>query len=304
MNQVNLAGVTLICIDTVNPDLALRAMQRSQSQCQFDRSILFTDKPIQVDGIEIVQVSNINSIESYSQFVVQGLAPYISTSHLLLVQWDGFIIHPEAWREEFLEYDYIGAPWPNHPEPYNVGNGGFSLRSRKLLDALSQVTFSEFHPEDEHICRTHRSELEKLGIKFAPTTMAEQFSYEFTQPTSSTFGFHGLSNFPDFMSEPELLAYLENLPTGIIFNNYFLEFCRKLIAPGMCSTNCYNALEMLASMEINHASSEKLQSLQSKQLLSGLCKLGLKKVARELGKRRFKAVPSMQNFRLLIKPYL
>lgn len=304
MNQVNLSGVTLVCIDTVNPDIALRAMQRSRSQCQFDRSILFTDKPIQVDGIETVQVSNINSIESYSQFVVQGLAPYISTSHLLLVQWDGFIIHPEAWRKEFLEYDYIGAPWPDHPEPYNVGNGGFSLRSRKLLDALNQLTFSEFHPEDEHICRTHRSELEKLGIKFAPNTIAEQFSYEFTQPKFSTFGFHGLNNFPDFMSKPELLACLANLPSNIIFNNYFLEFCRKLVAPRVSGADCYNAIEKLISIQINLASPEKLQSLQSKQLLSGLCKLNLKKVARELGRRRFKAARSMQNFRLLIKAYL
>lgn len=304
MNQVNLSGVTLVCIDTVNPDLALRAMQRSQSECQFDRSILFTDKPIQVDGIETVQVSNINTIESYSQFVVQGLAPYICTSHLLLVQWDGFIIHPEAWCEEFLEYDYIGAPWPDHPEPYNVGNGGFSLRSRKLLDALSQVAFSEFHPEDEQICRTHRVRLEELGVRFAPSEVASRFSYEFSQPKVSTFGFHSLSNFPDFMSEPELLACLAKLPSGIIFNNYFLEFCRKLVAPHMSGTDCYNALETLISIQINFASPEKVQSLQSKQLLSGLCKLGLKKVARELGKRRFKAVPSMQNFRLLIKPYL
>ncbi|KAF4746198.1 hypothetical protein FOZ62_025133, partial [Perkinsus olseni] len=35
--------------------------------------------------------------------------------------------------DDFLEYDYIGAPWKHRPLGLSVGNGGFSLRSRSLL---------------------------------------------------------------------------------------------------------------------------------------------------------------------------
>jgi len=60
----------------------------------------------------------------------------------LLVQPDGFVINPDKWDNQFFEYDYIGAPWEQVPhsyldpwgKPHRVGNGGFSFRSKKLLD--------------------------------------------------------------------------------------------------------------------------------------------------------------------------
>jgi hypothetical protein len=44
--------------------------------------------------------------------------------------------------EPFLDYDFIGAPWPEGQEENSllVGNGGFSLRSKsKLLACLAKV---------------------------------------------------------------------------------------------------------------------------------------------------------------------
>ena len=35
--------------------------------------------------------------------------------------------------ENFIEYDYIGAPWENSQHGYYVGNGGFSLRNKNLM---------------------------------------------------------------------------------------------------------------------------------------------------------------------------
>jgi hypothetical protein len=34
------------------------------------------------------------------------------TEFAILVHEDGFIVNPECWSDEFLKYDYIGAPWP------------------------------------------------------------------------------------------------------------------------------------------------------------------------------------------------
>jgi hypothetical protein len=110
--------------------------------------------------------------------MLSDLFKYIETTHLLNIQWDGFVVRPSAWDPEFLKYDYIGAPWKVHPhhhwppfpdvtENNRVGNGGFSLRSKKLMEFMS-IRFNNllkgkkyhdpkyYHPEDCLICRTFR----------------------------------------------------------------------------------------------------------------------------------------------------
>jgi hypothetical protein len=48
------------------------------------------------------------------------------------------------------------------------GNGGFSLRSRRLLQALQDPRIALSVVEDETICRTFRPLLERdYGIRFA-----------------------------------------------------------------------------------------------------------------------------------------
>ena len=54
---------------------------------------------------------------------------------------------------DYLQYDYIGAPWNPAWYPFNktylVGNGGFSLRSRsKILALLVLIPYNSQIPED------------------------------------------------------------------------------------------------------------------------------------------------------------
>jgi len=117
------------------------------------------------------------------------------TQHCLIVQWDGFVLDPEAWDPVFLEYDYIGAPWPQFTDGRDVGNGGFSLRSHKLLMACRDERFRPGHPEDVSICRTNRDLLEReYSIRFAERQLAERFAFERRSSPESTFGFHGIFN--------------------------------------------------------------------------------------------------------------
>ena len=115
---------------------------------------------------------------------------------MLLVQWDGYVIFPSAWTDEFLAYDDIGARWPFVSDGMAVGNGGLSLRSKRLLNALSSD--SAFTPdattgEDELIARAFRPALEtNYGIRFAPEDLADRFSVEIAAITDPTFGLHGL----------------------------------------------------------------------------------------------------------------
>lgn len=134
--------------------------------------------------------ADLKSKEEYSEFVIKKLPDYIQTDFVLIVQYDGYIIKPEAWADEFLQYDYIGAPWW-FMHSNNVGNGGFSLRSKAMLNACKIIT--DCHPEDGMI-REHRQELEAMGIKFAPEEIAARFSWEHNgkyEVYKGSFGFHG-----------------------------------------------------------------------------------------------------------------
>ena len=215
MTRLDLPQVTLCCVDTRTPELALWALGRCLAQASFAQTLLFTDAERLTGcppGVTPVH-THIDSVPAYSDFMLRGLLPHVRTSHVLVVQWDGFVLDAQAWRPEFLAFDYIGAPWPRVPGDRGVGNGGFSLRSRKLLQALADPRMVMSHPEDVCICQLNRDRLEQLhGIRFAPRALAEQFAYERARVAQPTFGFHGLFNFDEVLAPAALIALLRDLP--------------------------------------------------------------------------------------------
>jgi hypothetical protein len=62
---------------------------------------------------------------------------------ILIYQEDSFIFKSNI--DDFLSWDYIGAPFAfKCIEPHNVGNGGFSLRSKsKMLEVLTNCPINE-----------------------------------------------------------------------------------------------------------------------------------------------------------------
>jgi hypothetical protein len=153
----------------------------------------------------------------YQRFMIESLNAYVQTEHCLIIQGDGFILDPTRWQSRFLEYDYIGAPWPEVVPVYGVpelrslklhknrvGNGGFSLRSKRLLETTSDLRFDSFTfpgsmtawPEDLLICHYLYDNMRDAGIQFAPPEIAALFSIEdksglYGQSLNSVFGFHG-----------------------------------------------------------------------------------------------------------------
>lgn len=144
------------------------------------------------------KIPKLEGLEGYSNFCMREMVNHVKTPHVLVVQADGYVLNAEAWTDEFLKYDYIGAPWlPSNA----VGNGGFSLRSKRLLEALTKLPTTYDHPEDTAICLYHRAELEKQGMKFAPVELARKFSFEgrswnntdwdgISKSWNGEFGFH------------------------------------------------------------------------------------------------------------------
>jgi hypothetical protein len=212
---LNLSQVTLCAADCVNPSLAERALLISSRDIRFADVVLFTDSDAarEVRTVRTVPIARLDSVNAYSTFMLKELHRHIRTPWALVAQWDGYVIDPRGWHREFFEYDYIGAPWSWHTDGYTVGNGGFSLRSKRLLDMLASPEFPEIHgaPEDEVICRIHRPALEARGIRFAPVELAQLFSYENSIPDFPTFGFHSASNLWRHVSDAELADLVARL---------------------------------------------------------------------------------------------
>ena len=218
--MLNLSNVTLLCVETRHPELAHWAIDRCLAGTQFAKVVLITNidlvKNKRLD-IEYAQAPAIRTTKDYSDLLLTGIDQYVVGSHVLVIQWDSFITHPNLWRTEFLNYDYIGPVWPHHPET-PVGNGGFSLRSVKLLQAIKRPCFIKRHPEDYCICADNKNFLEKeCGIQFAPPQLAEQFAVERSE-WHDAFGFHGFFNFGRVLSDDEIKEFLVQSP-GLTFKN-------------------------------------------------------------------------------------
>jgi len=244
--RLSLPDVTLACVDTRTPALAVAAMRSSMAQIDFGRAVLFTDPARlsdDVSGIDIVPLV-IDSVPAYSEFMLRGLADHVQTDHVLVVQWDGYVLDATRWTPEFLQCDYIGAPFRGEPRDRVVGNGGFSLRSRRLLTALRDDPEMVIgHPEDTCICHDNRERLERVhGLRFASPELAARFAFERVEPTAPTFGFHGLFNMHRVLSVQDLHRLVCGLPDNLSRGLDAHDLCRTLIRMGQWDT----AAEILA----------------------------------------------------------
>ncbi|MEO8135016.1 MAG: DUF5672 family protein [Betaproteobacteria bacterium] len=224
----DLRRVTLCCIDCVNHELALAAIGQCVQKCDFGRVLFLTDRAFEVQGVEVARIAPIASRKAYSHFVIKELGSHIDTDFVLLVQWDGFVVNPAAWSADFLDYDYTGARWGWPTDGHTVGNGGFCLRSRRLLGALADPHIADFETEDIAICRTYRAYLERThGIRFAPEAVADRFAFEATYPVGLPFGFHGLFNFWLFFQQSDLAAFLAMASPAILGSLQCMQLARN-----------------------------------------------------------------------------
>lgn len=232
--MLDLSRISLLCLDTRRPDLAEYAIRRCLDRARFGEVKLLThgDYRSADPRIQVVPVGPIRNRHDYSAFMMKELLPHVGRDHVLVIQWDGFMLDAGAWNPALLDYDYVGAPWPHRPHP--VGNGGFSLRSRRLLEALQDPRIIRLEPEDECICADYRSLLEEShGIRFAPLELARQFAFELSPPDAPTFGFHGFFNFHQALDEGELLDYLDKADRGSLLSVPGRRLVKNLISAGM-----------------------------------------------------------------------
>ena len=196
-NKLKLPNVTLAAMTSVKLYETIRALTYSMQGIEFGEVVLITHrKPFSLPkGITY----KLTDIDCFNYKMVYELGDYINTDYVLLVHYDGFVVHPEMWREEFLQYDYIGSPWPI-PKPgtqhcyhdiygnlCRVGNS-VSLRSKRLLEfpRKADLTWEKdedgFYNEDIFLCCMNKHRIEAAGMKIAPVEVAKYFGHEHPVP--------------------------------------------------------------------------------------------------------------------------
>lgn len=198
--KLQLPNVTLLAMTSVKVSETIKAMEYSMRGIDFAEAVLVTHrKPwFLPKGIKYKHIDKLNDIDRFNYETVYHMGEYVDTEFALLVHYDGFVVHPEAWKDEFLNYDYIGSPWPLPKEgditTYRDVNGNIcrvgnsvSIRSKRLMEfpkkanipwvgeELNGVTY---YNEDGFICCKIRHLLEAEGMKIAPIEVAKYFGHE------------------------------------------------------------------------------------------------------------------------------
>jgi len=203
--MIDLSNITLVTIGSTNIHKTRKALSECQKSAQFFETYFFTERKNHdlTPNITYVEIDPICSLAEYNRYRVLNFTndflPLLKTDYYLVVEWDGYIVNPSAWSNKFLEYDYIGAPFPFMGI---CGNGGFSLRSKRFLETQKQLCtetdYKQF-PEDLFLCLINRKKFIESGCKYAPLDVGYMFSTEAGDYNKNqSFGFHSFLLNPQF----------------------------------------------------------------------------------------------------------
>lgn len=206
----------VVIADTFADRRAARfAVERTLHELPVDDCLVVSDHCF-VEGARHVPIAPLAGLADYNALMLDALAGCLRCDTYLVIQWDGFVIDGRRWERAYTEHDYIGAPWPHRGGA--VGAGGFSLRSRRLIDAVSTLRRAQANrdvdtAEDLQLCTVFRAALQAAGLRFAAPGVASRFAFERTGDAvradcdvPQTLGFHGVFNFPLVLAEQSILG--------------------------------------------------------------------------------------------------
>ncbi len=191
--MLKLPNITLIAL-TNDPESHYEAFRKSQEGVEWG-------------AVKLIVDYKCNSIDEWNRKIIFELHNYVQTDYAMLIHGDGYVVRPDLWRDEFLDYDYIGAPWPLPQDNYSyltpkgelvrIGNS-VSLRRRNTLTLPTELNleWKSYYGntnEDGFLCCHNRDILQQHGVKFAPLDVAKHFSREHDIPENAgieTFAFH------------------------------------------------------------------------------------------------------------------
>lgn len=196
-------SLQLVCINYGSFQDALKVVKHSMRIFpRFSKATIIHPNPVMeasdlTEDLPWIEVFVATS-KTQNECCLFEMPQYITCDHAIGIQWDGFIVNPEAWTDEFLEYDLVAPPWPLqnivNPE-WRVGSGGFVLFSKKMCQMWGELCQPHPYPNDWSMGAVDRQKFEDRGIKFAPLELAMRFGKELDLedrefPEGQSFGFH------------------------------------------------------------------------------------------------------------------
>ncbi len=282
--MIDFSNITVVSVDgRAGEHIGVQcAIKHSMSQLPGSCGLLLsTHRPSHLlSGIAHQSIAALGYLD-YSLFVTYLLHQFIQTDFALIVQEDGWVLNGENWRDQYFKHDYIGAPthfarltspagaqylrnyrWSQFYKTSServtldvVMNGGFSLRSLKLLKAPQMMGLdyvlppphlsspenkmhwdSDAHVEDVQLSIHMKHKLCEAGLSFSDYELAKQFSIEHLDPVfhagvnmSNLFGHHSKLR-KIVSSSPLIVAYQlrEDQLSRIPGEHLFVETLRQL----------------------------------------------------------------------------
>jgi hypothetical protein len=229
-----MARLTALVIDTYQEREILKIALNMTSQCEVVKDVvLLSDNPI--PGYSFSPIEKVHSTKTYNQLMLNIIPEKFLDEHLMIFQWDGFALNSNNWNDDFLKYDFIGAP--HYSQIYNklLFNGGFSLRSPSLNQLMKENPFFSDNnklsnePEDVIINNLLGEYSKENKFKLPSYELARRFSFEHGEINSPFFGFHGVFNFPHLFSEDTLLTFINEFKERLNQPHILLHFIQVCI---------------------------------------------------------------------------
>lgn len=192
--MIQLPNITLLAVATQSVESTVKALEYSCREITFGKVKLVSPyRPQNLpDYIEHEYINPFATIDDWNYHIAYNLWTHFDTEFCFLAHADGFIVNPQSWKEEFLQYDYIGSPWSyecalaiqgGRDQPLSRVGNSVSIRSHRLckLPVDAKIEWSRFNNdsnEDTWITCHRRKTFEACGMKFAPLELAIQFGRE------------------------------------------------------------------------------------------------------------------------------
>ena len=192
--------IDLVAISTNKVKETVAAIRYSSKKITFNNILFITNQHVEED-FECILIPKLESVVDYNNIVLD-VNKYVKSEFAMIIQHDGHILNPDSWDNNFLNFDYIGAPWPKdkkwnarwdkYPNDISskikkniqfnrIGNGGFSLRSKKFLEFSSQFEKNFLKhgvPEDIFLNLVNYELSQDFNINYPTVETAIKFSYE------------------------------------------------------------------------------------------------------------------------------
>lgn len=210
--KIELKNVTLAALACTNIYETVQALKYSMKGISFGDVVFVSHKkPFYLPKhIRYAYTDRNKTIKDFNYKMIYEMHKHINTEFMLLVHYDGFVINPQQWDNDFFKYDYIGSPWPKNRSLKDkngnicrVGNS-VSMRSKKLMELPSKINipfepvnnkgYEGLYNEDIFICVKNKHIFEKNGLVFAPLEVAKHFGREAALAENKgikPFVFHG-----------------------------------------------------------------------------------------------------------------